>query len=292
MRKLSWLAAALVGAAAIHVSSANAAVSYDPFAYTTGASLTGQNGGTGWNAGWTTTGGAASNTLAADAASLSYPAYEPALTAPTPSGTRVRTGGLTLNGSNSRLLARTIPLNVDGTVAYASALFRKNVANGGGVTNDNLLLEFIDSAGASRWSLGIEGTNDKPWTNANGSITPSAGPAVTPGDTYFLVAKIVSSASGSDQAFLKVYGTGYGTEVPAAEPTTWDSTFNQSTDAILIGMRLRIDPGNTGAAPGEIDELRVADSWSEVIGVPEPSSLAALGFAAAAGLARRQRRLA
>jgi hypothetical protein len=151
-----------------------------------------------------------------------------------------------------------------------SALFRKNAPNGGSVSNDNILLEFVDSAGNRRWGVGIEGTGDHPWLNANGS-TSASGDAVTVGSTYFMVAKIVSSASGSDQAFLKVFGDGYGTQVPVAEPTTWDASLTETTGAILDRIRVRIDPGNTFNTPGEVDDIRIATTWAEVIGQAAPS---------------------
>jgi hypothetical protein len=211
------------------------------------------------------------------------------MVAPTPSGSHVKTGGTSSNASTSRLLAQTIPLNVDNTVRYVSALFRKNTANGA-TNNDNILLEFVDSAGNRRWGVGIEGTGDKPWLNANGSTTPSAGPTVTVGDTYFMVAKILSSASSPDQTFLKVFGTGYGTQVPIAEPTSWDATLTTSTGAILDRIRVRIDGANAAATPGEVDEIRIGDSWESVVTVvPEPSSLALLGLAGLFAFVRRQR---
>ncbi|MDB6026310.1 MAG: Bacillopeptidase, partial [Verrucomicrobiales bacterium] len=218
---------------------------------------------------WFTT-ATSGNTLSDDGVSLSYPAtFEFPLVTPTPSGSRVRSEPIA-NASNSRLLAQTIPLNVDGTVRYASALFRKNRANGA-TANDNILLEFADSGGNRRWGFGIEGAGDKPWLNANGSTTPSAGPVVTVGDTYFIVAKIVSSAAGVDTAYLKVFGTGYGSQVPANEPSTWDATLTESTGAILDRIRVRIDSANSAGSPGEVDDIRIANTWRDVVGTSEPT---------------------
>ncbi|HVT30669.1 MAG TPA: hypothetical protein VHE81_21855, partial [Lacipirellulaceae bacterium] len=222
---------------AVIVTKAKAGlIDYEPFDYS-GAALNGQNGGEGWSGGWFIT-SSTDNRLSDDGVSLSYPVgFEAPLATPSTAGSRVGTGGLSANASSSRLLSQTIPLNVDGTVRYASALIRKNAANGGGVNNDNILLEFVDSSGNRRWGVGIEGNGDKPWLNANGSTTP-AGPAVTPGDTYFLVAKIVSSASGTDTGYLKVFGTGYSNEVPITEPTTWDAMQTETTGAILDRIRI------------------------------------------------------
>lgn len=293
MRKyLATLAASTLAIGALNVATSHvqaAQLNYDPFNYT-GTALDAQNGGQGWSGAWFTTVGNQPNTLSNDGVSLSYPAsFESPMTTPPSSGSHVKTGSPSAIASTSRLIASPVSLAVDNNVLYASALIRKNAANGGGVNNDNILLEFVDSGGNRRFGLGIEGTGDKPWLNANGSTTPSAGPAVTPGDTYFIVAKIISSAAGTDQAFLKVYGTGYGSQVPVAEPSTWDATLTETTGAILDRVRVRIDQGNTTAAPGEVDDVRVADSWAQVVGFPEPSSLAVIGIAGL-GLVKRRRR--
>ncbi len=260
-------------------------ISYDGFDYSSTA-LNGQNGGTGWNGGWFNT-ASTDNVLSNDGVSLSYPVpFEAPLTTPVSIGSHVKTGGVGAN--SSRLLSQTIPLNVDGTTAFVSALIRKNRPNGE-VNNDNILLEFADSAGNRRWGMGIEGTTDKPWLNANGSTTPSGGPAVTVGDTYFLVAKIVSSAVGMDTAYLKVFGTGYSSLVPFDEPTTWDATQTQTTGAILDRIRLRIDAGNTSALPGEVDDIRIGTTWGDVVGVPEPSTMALLCAGGFVAIALRKR---
>ena len=243
---------------------------FDAFDYDTSSDigLDGRNGGTGWNGAWFQSGGNNTPNFLAfnDVSSLSYPVpFESGLTTPSTAGTRVDTGGntVTATANTDRLLSQTIPLDVDGTTRYVSALFRKNRANGD-TNEDNVLLTFHDSVGNRRWGMGIAGADDSPWLNANGST--SAATAVTAGDTYFMVAKIVSSAAGMDSAFLKVFGTGYASEVPAAEPTTWDATLTETTAAVLDRIRVRIDRGNTLDMPGEIDEIRIADSWLEAIG--------------------------
>lgn len=278
-------AAAVLFILAIATPSQAALIDSDAFNYS-GTALATQNGGTGWNGAWFNT-ATTDNSLSNDGVSLQYPtSFEAPLIAPTPTGSHVKTGGT--QSSSSRLLAQTIPLNVDGTVRFVSALFRKNTANGA-TANDNILLEFVDSSANRRWGVGIEGAGDKPWLNANGSTTPSAGPTVTVGDTYFMVAKILSSAASPDQVFLKVFGTGYGTQVPFAEPTTWDATLTTSTGAILDRIRIRIDSANAAATPGEVDEIRIGDSWFDVVSVPEPTSLYLVGLAGLFALVRRQR---
>jgi len=275
---------ALCGAMAFLTTAHATLFDYDPFNYS-GTALPGQNGGTGWNGAWFTTGTSAVNGLSNDGVSLSYPmSWESPLTPLGSSGSHVMTGGTTANASTSRLLSQTIPLNVDGTVAYASALFRRNTPSG--TATDSILVEFVDASANRRWGFGME-AGDRPWLNANGSTQGST--VVPAGETYFLVAKIVSSASGLDTAFLNVYGVGYHSQVTVAEPTTWDLTLTETTSAILDRIRVRIDTGNGASTPGEVDEIRVGNSWLDVVSVPEPSSIVLLGLGLLVGVLRKRR---
>ena len=266
----------LCGAMAFLPTAQAALQDYESFDYT-GTGLAGQGADTGWSklcgvtGPWfTTSGNNVDNILSNDGLSLSYPCtFESPLTAPASAGSHIKTGGLASTASSSRLLSHTVDLSVDGTVAYASALFVKNRANAGGVNNDNVLIEFVDALGNRRWGFGIEGTGDHPWVNANGSA--NAPTTVTPGATYLLVTKIVSSASGNDTAYLKVYGPGYATEFPAAEPTTWDATATEVTAAVLDRLRVRIDIGNQAGTPGEVDDIRVGSAWQDVVNVVQPA---------------------
>ena len=265
-RTVATLSVIVMVYVATAATTAWSAVTYDGFDYAS-TTLVGQNGGTGWNGAYFNT-VATDNTLTNDGVSLSYPAtFDSPFTTPATTGSTVRTGGLASNASSSRLLSQTIPLNVDGTVRYVSALFQKNRTNGE-TNNDNVLLEFVDANGNRRWGLGIEGPTDKPWLNANGSL--AAATAVNTGQTYFMVAKIVSSAAGTDSAFLKVFGTGYSMQVPVAEPIEWDVTLTETTAAILDRIRIRVDSANTALDPGFIDEIRVATTWAEAVGQAAP----------------------
>jgi hypothetical protein len=271
----------------------------DSFNYS-GTALNGQNGGSGWNGAWSRlldrAGSAADNDLSNDGTSLQYPVPFEAPLIATPSGSRVKTGGKFSApyqyASTVRSIAQPINLSINGTVRFVSILVRKNDDSPSSL--GNIRVEFVqsgDNLTTERiWGLGIDGPTLKPWLGAEGSAIAS-GPAVVPGDTYLLVAKIVSSALAADQAFLKVFGTGYGTQVPFAEPTTWDvQTTHASNNLTLDRIRIRIDPANTATTPGEVDEIRIGDTWFDTLySVPEPSSFVLLVMAGLAALVRRQR---
>jgi hypothetical protein len=249
---------------ALSVAPCHAGLDYEPFAYT-GTELNAMNGSTVWGGAWTTS-GTTSNTLSNDGISLAYPVpFAGGYSAPATSGSRVSTGGFGSIAVNYRLLSETIPLNQEGTTRFASALFRKNLANGS--ATDNVLIEFYDGSNNRRWGFGIQGSDDKPWLNANGSLSVD-GPEVVAGETYFLVAKIVSAAdpNANDIAYLKVFGTNYATEVPLTEPEAWDLSLTEKTGALLDRIRVRIDPANPEDAPGMVDEIRIGSSWLDVLG--------------------------
>jgi hypothetical protein len=293
MKRSTGLITTIV-ALAVSASTTSAALTdYDGFDYS-GTTLNGQNGGTGWSGGWIATGASPSDNLSNDATSLSYPVgWESPASTPSTTGARVSTGDLASNASSSRLLANTFDMTVDGNTMYVSALFRKNRANGE-TTGDNILLEFVDAGANRRFGMGIEGNTDTPWLNANGSGT--AATTVTAGSTYFLVAKIVAGQGGTqgsgglqDVATLWVFGDSYRSEVPLTEPGTFDRQLTEFTGAILDRIRIRIDTGNTGTVPGEVDEIRVGTDWQSVVAVPEPAVAGLIGLGAVAIGMRRRR---
>src|SRR3954469_15457993 len=122
MKTVLFRLVVLTGTVALLSSARASLFEYDGFDYS-GTALATQNGGTGWNGAWFTTASSQPNSLSNDGISLSYPmSWETPLNPLTSTGSRVDTGGLSANASTTRVLTQTIPLNVDGTVAYVSAL--------------------------------------------------------------------------------------------------------------------------------------------------------------------------
>lgn len=231
----------------------------DSFDYTPGTTLEGENavGGIGWNGGWVRTGSRPAVSLAPDGLSLEYPCtFQEPLAPLTPSGGRI----LSSNANSHRLLKNPFNLGVDG-VLYCSCLIQQ------GETRGNILLEFVDSIGNRRFGLGIQAQGGF-WINSNASANTGA---ATAGQTYFLVAKMVSSANGPDVAYLKVFGPGAPSgaiEVPAVEPETpWDVSAQGTGNAILDRVRVRIDGVDTNA---QIDEIRIGTTWQSVVDANAP----------------------
>jgi hypothetical protein len=261
-------------------------VDYDGFDYAS-PTLNTQSGGAGFSGPWFATGASPTIQLSNDDTSLTYPTpFQSPLIAPTPTGGRVlHTGDALNNASSSRLLSQTTNMAAAGNVLYASALIQKN--GGSPTTNDSILFEFVDAAGNRRFGFGIEAAEGF-WINANASN--QVGTAAF-GQTYFLVAKLVTDddASPGDTAYLKIFGPGWASEVPAAEPATWDVSVSTNSAALLDRIRLRIDRNQVNAA---VDELRIGDSWQSVVSagvIPEPGSIAFLLFAMTTLACRRRR---
>ena len=90
-----------------------------------------------------------------------------------------------------------------------------------------------------------------------------------------LVARLLAhEGTTPDVAELKIFGSGWATEVPAAEPTVWDvGVYSYASAAVLDYIRIRVDSTTEG---GQVDELRIGTTWASV--VPEPATLSLLAF--------------
>ena len=265
MSKRALFAIALIGTGSLLISTtADAAVlASDAFDYSTGSTLGAQSAaGGGWATGWRSSAGLAAESGATVlAGNLSAPAgYAPAPTG----GSAIQAGLVAYRGLD---VASQIDLSVDKDyyisyltertpVPVSSRSFSFQLQTGG-VTGGDLVLNVGTSTGGDPFvALGASGTVLED-LNLIGN-----------GSTDLWVIKIAASASSADQVFLKVYDSTLGT-VDAAEPTTWsvvsNSELNSST-ATQLGFAI------SGNATLQIDEIRIGESWADVVPVPEPAS--------------------
>ena len=251
----------------------------DSFNYNTSGTLGSQSAaGGGWSTGWRSSASLAAESGAGVlAASLGAPAgYSPA-----PTGGSAKSAGLlAYRGLDA---SAQIDLGVDGDY-YISYLtertpvptsiksFSFQMQTGGVTGGDNAVLVGTSTGGDPFVALGGSGTVLED-LNLIGNGSPD-----------LWVIKVSARAGSPDQVYLKVYDSVTDT-VDAAEPGTWSVISNtELSDAVVTQLGFAI----SGSASLQIDEVRIGESWSDVVPVPEPAS--AGFFLAGMGLLSVRRR--
>lgn len=270
--KTGWIA--LLSAAILLASPEAHAVliAYDDFSYMAGATIGGENGGTGWSGAWTTTGTATNYTTSS---ALTYSAGTLNIAGDT------RTARIGSDSTN--LYARQFAAQT-GTL-YFSFLFRLDSST----LQTNDFIHFMlnnDAVNTDSGGIGLlSTTTDRLGARiggANGGDTTSSATDFVANTTYFLVGKIWKNASPN-------YNTVdlFINPISSIEPITSSATDAGSMSAPTIsyftlrGFNLDTDDRYV------FDELRIGDTFASV--VPEPSTALLLIGGAGLLLAFRQR---
>ena len=226
---------------------------YDGFDYANdGSPLAGQEGGYGWAGPWTEAGAGAGDqfTLSQDETSLDLPNLPF-----NPVGDRVLgtgPGSGSNNNTITRPLANPYDLGVDGAF-YASFLMLKS--GSASSSGDNQELDLM-SGGSQTIRLGST-SGDEFWLGvSSNTIQP-----ITFDETYFIVLRVDSLASGDDQLNMVVYDS--SETPPTADPGTYDATHTFSSSAVIDGARFWIGVNASGA----YDELRLGSTWDDVTSI-------------------------
>lgn len=210
----------------------------------TETSLNGLTGGSGWDVyAWADPD--ADAPLSDDSASLAFPGSVTF----SPSGKRL---AFQISGEAERRLGTPISLTNEARAFYFSALVRR--------TGD-FRIEFLDNAGNARWRIGANGAIDVA-TNAvvgvaSDAVTPGLFP---PGETIFLVSKMLTRATAADEVYLNVYRE--GELVPSEEPSVWQVTASTASGVLLTRLQIR----NITDSSLEVDEMRVGTNYLAVAG--------------------------
>jgi MYXO-CTERM domain-containing protein len=326
-KQVQAIACAVAALALTQTASANTLI-YEPFDYTSGASINGQtNPGTGTQ--WFSVGSSPPHVVSSG--NLSPTAGALAAGYPAPVGNQAdlkKTGsGTSLSSSYDRLnipgaFSGTTPVYAANSTLYYSVLL--NVPSISGLTivhsnananNDGLIAfnnnqgsaasspntwngELIIRLGAdtSKFNLGIRASTTTPATTYfTGDLNP--------GQTYFIVVQATLGATPSDATqntnaiWVDPNPATYGGEeanrpAPDGSSNGGDSTSTSSaTSNAMTSIIIGAGIATAGAAPNDtnIDELRVGNTWADVTVAPEPGGLSLLG-AGALGLLRRRRK--
>jgi hypothetical protein len=161
-----------------------------------------------------------------------------------------------------RRLASPLRMDLDGAV-YLSYLFCRHApsdhpTNAVAVlfrTTEELKLDKNDPT--KRLNVGVGGANEI-FTHLNRIGTRTAAP-LNYGETYLLVAKIVTGAAGPNQVFIRVYAQ--HEPVERDEPTSWTvvgPTFQR--DLVFDWLEVHVN----SKAKQTIDEIRLGTTWAAV----------------------------
>jgi sialidase-1 len=199
-----------------------------------------------------------------------------------------------VNGASiERELATKIDLNQNATT-YVSMLL-SNTDPSVGPTNNNFTLDFRDSSEVSHASIGVSSSWQFLVAGLGDSSQGTGAGAVQWNQTYFLVAKIVSTndqnGGNYDQIFLKVFKSGADAIPDSDDSMPW--TVVGLSGENINGLIDRIAMVGGLETTWSIDELRIGTSWGAVAAnlaaVPEPASMATLlGVAGLSLFARRR----
>jgi hypothetical protein len=242
---------------------------YEGFNYTSGSSLTAQNGGTGWGGAWTANG----------------------------SGETISTPGFTYTDGSGNVLLTSPGDGIANFVSGNNGNFRA-LGTTLGTAGSTVYISFLDQVSSS--TLPYAGLS-----LFNGTSTENEFLGQPGGPTTFGFAGTVSGQSSTPVTDLSllVYeinfsGTGetvslFVDPTLGVQPATADATGTSGTAFTFDTIRIQ-SGGLTADGPAGISELRIGDTFSDVTPfspVPEPTTMALsiLGGLGAVHVIRRRR---
>ncbi len=265
MRCMAWLAVAVL---AVGSASQAALLVYEGFDYPTG-DLGGKNGGTGWAGSWS---GGDNYSVVAESLSMSNLPF-------------ATTGGSIIGQSNAnRNFSDGIDFSQEG-VRYASFIAKRTgwgATDGGGEWFD---FHFRTTGYTDAAMAGISSDEKFEARVSTTSVTKAGSAATT--NPYFLVTKIVTHPTAADEIYLKAYSE--SDTVDLAEPTGWTVVGTTSDIDLLAGMVTLwagSDDDGDGLYQAAVDEIRVGETWNDVI--PEPGTMGLVVICSAGLIAIRR----
>jgi len=253
MMKKRGMALLVVSVLAMGASSEAALLVYEGFDYSVG-SLSGQSGGSGWTGAWTS---GDNYSVAANSLAMANLPFA------TVGGSAV--GQSTVN----RDFSYAIDFDSEG-IYYGSFIMKRTgweSTDGGGEWFD---VHLRSSSYKRLAKFGI--TSGEQFQVGLDASTAKGGDAATT-NPYFMVFKLVTHAGSTpDEYYLKSYAE--TDTVDLTETASWTATKTYSTNGIANKFTLWAgtdgDDGN-GVFQAAIDEIRIGETWNDVI--PEPATM-------------------
>lgn len=261
-----------------------ALIAYDGFGNgTSGASLNGQGGGTGFSSNWAFSVGAAEQLRYGDvqpgSPSYFYPTNVPLTYT---SGVTQRASNFNPSIGTRTLSSGNVDLSANGEY-YFSFIVRDFAAD----PNNEAAFSFANATDQLGFGWGYSdrfriGTMTAAQKLHQGTFTDAS--FVSAGNTtYFVVGQVVASAAGTDQVFLKAYQSATDLVHSGANQL---SGFGSGANQWTVGHSFtssaifdRVGIATEGVNFITLDEFRYGTTWMDVTGlVPEPSSLAMLAL--------------
>lgn len=269
MKSILVIALVVVLTIALQPRATGALLAYDGFDYEpVGADVSGLNGGSGFSGAWRTGGFNASQSANYDlgGGSLEHGGL-------TTLGNRLGTGPVSSIAGLTRDLAQ--PLGAPGTTRYLSFLVRPEGTLGAGQFNGffGVLLEWLGEPEIFAGKPGDGELNQFVLENRGGTSQVAAGVAPIVGETSLLVLK--SQFTGGADTFSL-----YVNPSLEVEPLTANAVRTANINTV-DGLTIY----STGAF--SLDEIRVGETYADVVPVPEPST-AIIAFAGVAILLARR----
>ena len=260
---ISWRALVVIFLASLVVPCSRGQltlVAYEGFNYSNGASLNGQNGGTGWSGAWVNDYGSGAS-LGVSATGLSYSGLS----------TTGKSATWASGGNGISEDSRSLPL-VNSGVVYIQFLAQFGATGGGGTPNLRLysgstLTGGVGSSGAAPANvISILGTDLNPLSNGTSSTSASL-------SSLNLIVTRIDYAANDTRMWINPNLASFDYSNPGT-PNAIYSGLAPAFDTIAFYTR----------SPGTVDELAVYSA------VPEPSSYAAFaGLGALVFVAYRRR---
>lgn len=260
-------------------------IAYDSFGYSTGESLNGQNGGSGWSAGWSDRESPAADSLTTGSG-LTYGNLVVGGNGAFTDGASTQlnyryidTSGSSIAATNG-LLNGNSELGVDGTTIWISYLIRRDAATANDTNFFGISLYKAGDVDAGIMAPRTPTSSDGGAWMLSTSTRESTGVSIVDDETYFFAVK-VEFTPGNDLVSLYV-----DPDLTLADPGAANASLS------IVGLEFsgfRI--AGVSGANYSVDEFRMGTTYSDVSPtIPEPGLWAVLAGVLSLGLVAWRRR--